>query len=113
MTYLFVALGEVLRLLVSQLMPFPFGRMSANITGSFAMGIAFITIGAKVGSEEVLFLMTGILGGFTTFSTFSLDAFRLWDASKMGLAVGYVTVSVALSVFALCAGIMVVRGGNA
>ena len=113
MTYLFVALGEELRIFVSQLMPFPFGTMSANIIGSFAMGIVFITIGAKVGSKEVLFLMTGILGDFTKFFAFSLGAFRLWEASKMGLAVCYVTVSVALSVLALCAGIMFVRGGNA
>lgn len=68
---------------------------------------------AKLGSKEVLFLMTGILGGFTTFSTFSLDAFRLWEPIIMGLAVGYVTISVALSVLALCAGIIFVRGGNA
>ena len=113
MTYLFVALGAMLRMFVSLLMPFPFGAMGANIIGSFAMGIAFVTIGTKVGLKEVLFLMTGILGGFTTFSTFSLDAFRLWEPIIMGLAVGYVTISVALSVLALCAGIIFVRGGNA
>ena len=57
--------------------------------------------------------MTGILGGLTTFPAFSFDAFRLWEASKMGLVVDYVTVSVALSVLALCANIIFVRGGNA
>ena len=57
--------------------------------------------------------MTGILGGFTTFPAFSFDALRLWEASKMGLVFGYVTVSVALSVLALCADIIFVRGGNA
>ena len=57
--------------------------------------------------------MKGILGGFTTLPAFSFDAFKLWEASKMGLVVGYVTVSVALSVLALCADIIFVRGGNA
>ena len=54
MTYLFVALGAMLRMFVSQLVPFPFGTMSVNIIVSFAMGISFVTIGAKVGSKEVL-----------------------------------------------------------
>ena len=57
--------------------------------------------------------MTGILGGFTTFSTFSLDAFRLLEAGKMTLAVGYVILSVALSVSTLCTGIIFALGGNA
>ena len=81
MSYLFVALGgklgAMLRMFVSQLLPFAFGTMSANIIGSFAMGIALITIRAKVGSKEALLLLKGILGGFTTFTTFLLDAFRL------------------------------------
>ena len=59
MSYLFVAfgggLGAMLRMLVSQITLFPFGTRSANIIGCFAMGIAFVTIGAKVGSKEVLF----------------------------------------------------------
>ena len=92
MSYLFDGLGAMLRMFVSQLMPFSFGTISANIIGSSAMGISFVTIGAKVGSKEALSLMTGILSGFTTFSIFSLDAFRLWEVdNKMGLAVGYVT----------------------
>ena len=74
MSYLFVALGgglgAMLRFFVNQLVPFPFGTMSVNVIGSFLMGIAFILIGTKVGSKEVMFLMTGLLGGFTTFSAF-------------------------------------------
>ena len=81
MSYLFVALGgglgAMLRTFFSQLLPFAFGTMSANITGSFAMGIAFVTTRAKVGSKKASLLLKGILGGFTTFPTFSLDAFRL------------------------------------
>ena len=49
----------------------------------------------------------------THFPFFALDAFKRWEAGKMGLAVGYVTLSVALSVLALCANIIFVRGGNA
>ena len=81
MSYLLVALGgglsSMLRMFVSQLLPFVFGTKSANIIGSFAMGIAFVTIRAKVASKEALLSLKGILGGITTFSTFSLDAFRL------------------------------------
>ena len=59
MSYLFVALGgklgAMLRMFVSQLLPFAFGRMSANIIGSFAMGIALVTIRAKVGSKDFTF----------------------------------------------------------
>ena len=117
MSYLFVALGgglgAMLRFFVNQLVPFPFGTMSVNVIGSFLMGIAFILIGANVGSKEVMFLMTGLLGGFTTFSAFSLDALKLWEAGKSGFAIGYVMLSVFLSIMALWAGIMLIRGGNA
>ena len=117
MSYLFVALGgglgAMLRFFVNQLVPFPFGTMSVNVIGSFLMGIAFILIGTKVGSKEVMFLMTGLLGGFTTFSAFSLDALKLWEAGKGGFAIGYVMMSVFLSIMALWAGIMLIRGGNA
>ena len=68
MIYLFVALGgglgAMLRTFFSQLLPFAFGAMSANITGSFAMGIAFVTIRTKVGSKKALLLLKGILRGF-------------------------------------------------
>ena len=57
--------------------------------------------------------MTGLLGGFTTFSAFSLDALKIWEAGKSGFAIGYVMLSVFLSIMALWAGIMLIRGGNA
>ena len=57
--------------------------------------------------------MIGILGGFTTVSTFMLEAFSLWEAGKIGLAVRYVTLSIVLSVPALCAGTTFVREGDA
>ena len=117
MSYLFVGLGDglgaMLRICVSQLMPFTFGKMSANIIDFSAKWIVFVTIGAKVRLKDALFLMKGVLGGSTILSAFSLDAFRLLEAGKMGLTVGYVTLSVALSVLALRAGIMFVTGGNA
>ena len=82
MSYQFVALGgglcAMLRMFVNQLATFPFGAMSVNIIGSFVMGIAFVMIGPKAGSKEVLFLMIGILGGFTTSS-----ALR-WTHSSFG-----------------------------
>ena len=106
-------LGALLRMFVRQFMLLPFGTMSANVFGLFAMGVGFVTIGAKVGSKKTLFSMIGILGCFTTVSTFSLDAFRLCEAREIGLAVCYITLSIVLSVLALCAGITFVRESNA
>ena len=56
-----------------------------------------------------LFLATGVLGGFTTFSAFSLDAVLLWERGSSGAAVAYVTASVILSIAGLLAGLFVVR----
>ena len=113
MSYFFVALGgglgTILRMFVNQLVPFPFGTMSINVIGSFVMGITFVAIGAKAESKEALFLVTEILGGFTTFSNFSLDAFKLWEVGKMGFAIGYITSSVVLSLLALRTGVIFVR----
>jgi CrcB protein len=56
------------------------------------------------------FLMTGVLGGFTTFSAFSLDTLTLWERGDIGLALAYVAGSVLLSILALAAGLAVTRG---
>ena len=117
MSYLFVALGgrlgAMLRMFVRQLILFLFGTMSANIIGPFAVVVDLVTFGAKEGSKKALFLMIGILGGFTTVSTFTLEVFSLREAGKIGLAVRYVTLSIVLSVLALCAGTTFVREGDA
>ncbi len=91
----------------------PYGTLTVNIVGSFLMGAIAGWLAFKAGegwSQPLrLFLTTGILGGFTTFSAFSLDAVLLWERGQMGLALGYVAVSVILSVAGLVAGLALMR----
>jgi len=88
---------------------FPLGIVTVNILGSFLMG-AFITLAAQRGLTHLSPLIaTGFLGGFTTFSSFSLETVILWERGEAGLAVLYVTLSVVLSVLALGAGMLAVR----
>jgi CrcB protein len=92
---------------------FPFGTIFVNVVGSFAMGILAGWLAWRSGegwSAEVrLFLATGVLGGFTTFSAFSLDAVTLWERGAAVHALGYAAVSVLLSVAALVVGLVLVR----
>ncbi len=100
---------------------FPFGTMTVNVAGSFLMGalVAWLALKADIagwpgmvfgtGQNMRLFLATGLLGGFTTFSAFSLDAMLLWERGEGGLAAIYVIGSVALSVAGLFAGLALVR----
>ena len=90
---------------------FPWGTMGVNILGSFAMGV-FIEylVRRSGGSNELrLFIATGILGGFTTFSAFSLDFAVLFQRGAMGQALGYAIASVILSILALFLGLWLVR----
>lgn len=89
---------------------FPWGTLAVNVAGSFVMGLMFVWLADKGAMRWAPFLMTGVLGGFTTFSAFSLDAFRLWEAGSPGAAGGYVLGSVALSLAGLMAGVAVMRG---
>ena len=91
---------------------FPWGTLTVNIVGSFAMGVFIELLARRVGasSELRLFIATGILGGFTTFSAFSLDVAVLWERGAHAAAAGYVVATVAGSVAALFAGLAIVRG---
>jgi len=95
-------------------MSFPYGTMAINIIGSGVMGLVAGFLAFKAGEgwtqNARLFLATGILGGFTTFSAFSLDAVLLWERGEMMLAAFYVLCSVVLSLMALVAGLALVRG---
>ncbi|MEM7598658.1 MAG: fluoride efflux transporter CrcB [Pseudomonadota bacterium] len=88
---------------------FPWATLSVNIVGSFLMGVLVVVLAQKGGMKAAPFLMTGILGGFTTFSAFSLDAFTLYERGQPGAALAYVTASVLVSIAALAAGILVTR----
>ncbi|MCF6321217.1 MAG: fluoride efflux transporter CrcB [Rhizobiaceae bacterium] len=90
---------------------FPWGTMIINVLGSLAMGllIGFLAKRSGTPNEVRIFLATGILGGFTTFSAFSLDAINLWERGELAMAAGYIVGSVLLSLFALFAGLLVVR----
>ena len=92
---------------------FAWGTLAVNIAGSFLMGLfaGYFAFRPGIGQHARLFLTTGILGGFTTFSAFSLDTALLVERHSYGLAAGYAVGSVAASVSALFFGLAVFRGG--
>ncbi len=90
----------------------PWGTLTVNVVGSLAMGMLWAVVAAQLDTFPVevrVFLATGFLGGFTTFSAFSLDAFHLWQRGDAMIAVAYAAASVALSVGALAVGFALVR----
>jgi CrcB protein len=93
---------------------FPVGTFLVNVIGSFAMGLlaGFFVYKAGIPQHVRLFLTTGILGGFTTFSTFSLDAALLIERHSLGMALGYVVGSVAAAIAALFFGLAVFRSAG-
>ena len=111
-------IGSVLRLLVLHasrlwLPPsFPYGTLAVNLLGGLAAGMVAAALAGR-GSGAVdsasLFLLTGLLGGFTTFSAFSLDAYLLWQRGDPAMAGVYAAASVLLSVAAVVAGFAAVR----
>lgn len=90
---------------------FPWHTFIVNVAGCFAMGALIALMGLKlnVGTEARAFLATGILGGFTTFSAYSLDFALLVERKSYGAAFVYGTGSVALSLIAVFAGLYLVR----
>ena len=92
---------------------FPIGVLVVNIVGSFLMGLFAVYATKNAATHLSPFVMTGILGGFTTFSAFSLETVALFEKGAMGQAVLYVVLSVGLSVAALCAGLWIARGMGA
>ncbi len=89
---------------------FPWGTLTVNVIGSFVMGVIVVLLAKKGGNAFAPFLMTGLLGGFTTFSAFSLDAMALFERGQTGVAAGYVGLSVILSLVAIALGLIVTRG---
>ncbi len=110
------ALGAVLRFLTGlgavRLFGtgFPMGVILVNLLGSFLMGV-FVVYAAKRGLMHLSpFVMVGLLGGFTTFSAFSLEAFTLFERGQTGAAALYVLLSVVGSILALMLGVWMTRG---
>ena len=83
---------------------FPWGTVIVNVAGSFVMGVLVVVLLHLSANRFAPLLMTGFLGGFTTFSAFSLDAVTLFERGQITLAAGYVAGSVLLSIAALFAG---------
>jgi CrcB protein len=90
---------------------FPYGTLGANILGGFAMGVLAGVLARYVDGGEGwrLFLGVGMLGGFTTFSAFSLETVNMIERGNFGIAAGYALVSVLASVGALFVGLWLVR----
>lgn len=90
---------------------FPIGTVIANLLGSFILGIIYEAslLAWSPTAELRSFLIVGVLGGFTTFSGFSLDAFNLWERGDVWLAVVYVSASVVLGVLCFFFGLTLMR----
>ncbi|NRA98446.1 MAG: CrcB family protein [Rhodobacteraceae bacterium] len=88
---------------------FPLAVLVVNVLGSFIMGVCFVALSERELMHVAPFLMVGVLGGFTTFSAFSLETLVLIERGDWGMALGYVALSVALSVGGLVAGVAMTR----
>ncbi len=101
------AVGSVLRYLTVAAVTAPLATFLVNVAGSFAMGVLYVGLANRTDLSPLL--MAGILGGFTTFSAFSLDAVRLVEQGHLDRAVYYIAGSVALSIAALMIGMALAR----
>lgn len=90
---------------------FPWGTLVVNVAGSFAMGVLIELLARRfdASAELRLLLATGVLGGFTTFSSFSLDAAVLWERGEAMTAFVYIAATVIVGIAALFAGLSLAR----
>lgn len=115
--FLGAGLGGAFRLGISELVArvlgteFPFGTLIINVLGAFIMGLLteYFAVRGGMSQEARLFLTTGVLGGFTTFSTFALESVVLWERGQWMPAIAYIALSVFLSIGALIGGLAIVR----
>ncbi|UXT48767.1 fluoride efflux transporter CrcB [Agrobacterium tumefaciens] len=111
------AIGSVFRYLVGVWsvrlagLNFPWGTLAVNVAGSFLIGLLVELVARRLNAsmEMRLFLVTGVLGGFTTFSSFSLDAVSLFERGTLGLSAVYVLASLVVSIAAVFAGLALGR----
>lgn len=92
---------------------FPVAILSVNIIGSFLMGVFVVYAAHRSATYLSPFVMTGLLGGFTTFSAFSLEAVTLFERGVVLQAALYIALSVGLSIGGLVAGLMLARAAFA
>jgi fluoride exporter len=102
------AIGACLRFAAVAFVGAPLATLAVNVLGSFVMGVLCVVLASR--SAFSPFLMTGVLGGFTTFSAFSLDAVTLWESGETLQAGAYVMGSVLFSLAAVFAGAALARG---
>lgn len=114
------ALGAVLRFATVALgarlfgASLPWGTFAVNVAGSFLMGVVFVLVLTRPEVARLApLLMTGVLGGFTTFSAFSLETFQLLERGRIGSAALYVGGSVAVGLAALAFGVWAARSWSA
>ncbi len=113
MTVIYVAIGgaigAVLRYVVVQAVSFPYGTMLVNVLGSFLIGLVLILLAEKGLDRFQPLVMTGVLGGFTTYSTFSLDTLRMFESGQIAGALTYSVGTLLLCLAACAAGLWLGR----
>ncbi len=102
------AIGSVLRYMTVAAFGAPWAVVAVNVLGSFVMGVLFVVLATRAALSPVL--LAGVLGGFTTFSAFSLDALKFWQSGQTVQAVLYVGLSVGLSLLAVALGAALAKG---
>lgn len=109
-------IGGVLRYLLSKMVQtkilttFPFGTLAVNIIGCFLIGVIFgLTDRGSFTQEWRLFLATGLLGGFTTFSAFSIETFSLFRDGQFFYATAYISSSVVVGIIATFIGFAIIK----
>ena len=114
MNYLLVALGgalgSVLRYWTSLIFAFPYGTITVNILGSMAIGLAYGLLSEKGFERVSLLLMAGFLGGFTTFSAFSLDVMKLFSDARFLHGLIYILTSFLGAILAVWVGFLLSKG---
>jgi fluoride exporter len=90
---------------------FPWSTLAVNVTGCLVMGMiaGWFAFRGEASQSMRLFLTTGVLGGYTTFSAFALDAALLWERGQVAAAAGFVFASVAISLVAVFVGLSLMR----
>ncbi len=110
--------GAIFRFLVSRFsqgilgFAFPYGTLIVNVTGAFFIGLLSVLIFERVahlGEELRALLLIGLLGGFTTFSTFSLETLELWRRGEVFKIILYISLSVGLSLIATWGGMVIAK----